>query len=322
MKYLITGGAGFIGGHLASSFVKDGHEVSVIDDLSTGLLENIANLNVEFVKGDIIDSPEMERLVAECDAVIHLAAAVGVELVVHDPVRTIMTNVEGTERVLKLCAKYKRRCVAASTSEVYGKSEKMTFSETDDLIIGAPTRSRWSYACSKLLDEFMLLAYCRDKGLPGTVVRFFNTVGPRQTGRYGMVVPRFVQAALEGKDIRVFGTGEQTRCFCHVSDTVRALRMLVDDERSIGEVFNIGSSNNITINGLAERVIERTSSKSQIVRIPYSEAYENGFEDMLHRAPDCTKIHDFCSWEAQIPLDKIIDDVADSIDDVATSILT
>ena len=313
MNYLITGGAGFIGGHLADSLLADGHKAAVIDDLSTGSMQNLAGLDVKFVKGDVMTAPELENLIEEADTVIHLAAAVGVELVVHDPVRTITTNVRGTERVLELCSKYSKRCVIASTSEVYGKSAKTTFSETDDLLIGPPTHSRWSYASSKLLDEFMLMAFCRDRKLPGTVVRFFNTVGPRQTGQYGMVIPRFVAAALKNEKIRVYGTGEQTRCFCHVADTVRALRKIADSKDAAGEVFNIGSANSISIYGLAERIRERTGSTSEIVLIPYSEAYENGFEDMLHRAPDCSKIKNFCNWKAEISLDKIIDDVAESL---------
>jgi UDP-glucose 4-epimerase len=248
----------------------------------------------------------------KADIVYHLAAAVGVELVVHDPIRTIETNVSGTSRILKLADKLGgRRIFVASTSEVYGKSASVPFHETDDLIIGPSTHSRWSYACSKLIDEFLLMAYHRSKNLPGTVTRFFNTVGPRQTGRYGMVIPRFVSAALQGKPLRVFGTGEQTRCFCHVADTVRALRLLPDCEASFGEILNIGSTNRITIRQLAETVIAQLRSKSKIEVVSYDKAYEPGFEDMLHRAPDCTKIGRICGWKAELPLDRIISDVAD-----------
>ena len=315
MNILITGGAGFIGSHLAESWLKDGHSVSVIDDLSTGSLENLKRLphqdRIEFVKGNVITSRALPRMIQKADVVYHLAAAVGVELVVHDPIRTIETNVSGTSRILKLASKYGgRRLFVASTSEVYGKSTNVPFHETDDLIIGPSTHSRWSYACSKLIDEFLLMAYHRSKGLPGTVTRFFNTVGPRQTGRYGMVIPRFVSAALQGKPLRVYGTGKQTRCFCHVSDTVRALRLLAECEASFGQILNIGSTNRITIRELAETIVEQLHSTSEIVSVSYDEAYEVGFEDMLHRAPDCTKIGRICGWKAELPLERIISDVA------------
>ena len=315
MKVFITGGAGFIGSWLSEALLNAGHSVSVMDDLSTGCLENLARCmdhpNFRFLRDDVITSAVLKQEILEADCLIHLAAAVGVDLVVRDPVRTIMTNVKGTERVLLIAAEAKKRCILASTSEVYGKSSKASFSENDDLLIGPSTHSRWSYACSKLLDEFMLMAYWRNNGLPGTVTRFFNTVGPRQTGRYGMVLPRFVAAALTGEDIRVFGSGEQTRCFCHVADTVRALLKLMDDPASAGEVFNIGSTERISIRELAELVIRRLNSSSRIVSVPYSQAYEKGFEDMLHRAPDCSKISSRYGWKAEIPLVKIIDDVAD-----------
>ncbi len=316
MKILITGGAGFIGSHLTRALLADpANHVSIIDDLSTGSPENIRSVmdRVHFVKGNILDAPELEDMIRDADFIFHLAAAVGVELVVHDPVRTILTNVQGTERVLTAAAKYGIRCITASTSEVYGKSSKPQFAESDDLLIGAPTHSRWSYACSKLLDEFLMMAYCRDKALPGTVVRFFNTVGPRQTGRYGMVIPRFVSAALKNEPLKVFGTGEQTRCFCHVADVVRALLLLKDHPAAPGEIFNIGSTEKITIRQLAEFVIAETGSKSGIELVSYDKAYTNGFEDMLHRAPDCTKIKTFCGWQAELPLKKIIADVAESM---------
>lgn len=315
MRCLVTGGAGFIGSHLTEALLRCGDSVCAIDDLSTGSRSNIQpflrNADYEFVEGSILDSPELERLTASSDCIFHLAAAVGVELVVHDPVRTILTNVSGSERVLALAAQHKKRCILASTSEVYGKSSKSAFAETDDLLIGPPTHSRWSYACSKLLDEFLLMAYCRDRGLPGTAVRFFNTVGPRQTGRYGMVIPRFVSAALSGKPLQVFGTGAQTRCFCHVADVVRALLLLRGNPASVGEVFNIGSSEIVSIRELAEFVIARTHSTSGIETVSYDKAYANGFEDMLHRAPDCSKIAALCGWKAELSLGRIIDDVAD-----------
>ena len=316
MNILITGGAGFIGSHLAESWLKDGHSVSVIDDLSTGSLENLKRLphqdRIEFVKGNVITSRALPRMIEKADVIYHLAAAVGVELVVHDPIRTIETNVSGTSRILKLASKYGgRRLFVASTSEVYGKSTNVPFHETDDLIIGPSTHSRWSYACSKLIDEFLLMAYHRSNGLPGTVTRFFNTVGPRQTGRYGMVIPRFVSAALQGKPLRVYGTGKQTRCFCHVSATIRALRLLADCEASFGQILNIGGTNRITIRELAETIVAQLHSTSEIVSVSYDEAYEVGFEDMLHRAPDCTKIERICGWKAELPLERIISDVAD-----------
>ena len=315
MKILITGGAGFIGSHLAESWLRDGHSVAVIDDLSTGSLDNLKCIphqeRLEFVKGSIITSRALPGLVKDADVIYHLAAAVGVELVVHAPIHTIETNVSGTARILKLADKFGgKRIFIASTSEVYGKSASVPFHETDDLIIGPSTHSRWSYACSKLIDEFLLMAYHKSKDLPGTVTRFFNTVGPRQTGRYGMVIPRFVSAALQGKPLRVFGTGEQTRCFCHVADTVRALRMLADCEASFGQILNIGSTDRITIRQLAETVIDQLHSSSKIKLVSYDKAYEAGFEDMLHRAPDCAKIGRICGWKAELPLDRIISDVA------------
>ena len=317
MKVLITGGAGFIGSHLTHALLAAGHSVAVIDDLSTGSLDNIAPFqddpHYRFVKGDILVAEDLETLVAESDTVFHLAAAVGVELVVHDPVRTILTNVQGTERVLTAATKHNKRVILASTSEVYGKSTKPLFSETDDLLIGPSTHSRWSYACSKLMDEFLLMAYFRDRGLRGTVVRFFNTVGPGQTGRYGMVIPRFVAAALAGEPLKVFGTGEQTRCFCHVADVVRALMLLMDDPGSFGGIYNIGSTDQVTIRQLAEFVIRELNSSSKIDVIPYDQAYANGFEDMLHRAPDCSKLHTLTGWKAEIPLKQIIADVAESL---------
>ena len=313
MKYLITGGAGFIGSHLTESLLKDGHSVTVIDDFSTGTPENLEAVKnhpaLKVIEEDILSGPGLKPAVAECDCVIHLAAAVGVELVVHDPVRTLVTNVHGSERVLMLAADGGKRCILASTSEVYGKSTKPFFSEKDDLCIGPSTNSRWSYACSKLLDEFFLMALYRDRKLPGTVVRFFNTVGPRQTGRYGMVLPRFVAAALENRPLPVYGTGEQTRCFCHVRDVVRALRKLIPLESSYGKVFNIGTSRRISIRKLAELVIERAHSSAGIETIPYEKAYEPGFEDMLNRAPDCSALKELCGWVPEIELEQIIDDV-------------
>lgn len=314
MNCLVTGGAGFIGSHLTEALIADGHSVSVIDDLSTGSLQNLTSVKnhpaFSLIQGNMLNAPELPALVQQSDVIFHLAAAVGVELVVHDPIRTITTNVFGTERVLSLASQYGKRILIASTSEVYGKSDKIPFHETDDLLIGSPKHSRWSYACSKLLDEFMLMAHVRSHALPGTVVRFFNTVGPRQTGRYGMVIPRFVSAALQGQPLRVYGSGGQTRCFCHVFDTVRALRVVAQTPSTCGEILNIGNTESITIYNLAKRIISRLGSSSEIEMIPYEQAYEVGFEDMIHRSPCCEKILNLCGWQAEIPLNTILDDVA------------
>lgn len=315
MKYLITGGAGFIGGHLVESLLADGHEVIVIDDFSTGSPDNLKNVadnpKLDVVEGNILDLPELEYLITRSDMVFHLAAAVGVELVVHDPVRTITTNVHGTEKVLKGAVRQNTKLLIASTSEVYGKSDKDSFSEKDDLLIGPSTHCRWSYACSKLLDEFFAMAYHRSVNLPIIIARFFNTVGPRQTGRYGMVLPRFVNNALQNKDLQVYGDGEQSRCFCHVLDTVKALRLLADKKEAVGQVFNIGTRRQTSINALAEMVIERVGSQSGIERIPYEKAYEAGFEDMRRRLPDTSKVTGITGWEPQRSLENIIDDVAE-----------
>ena len=312
-RFLITGGAGFIGSFLTESLLADGHFVTIIDNFSTGNMANLANVDgsksLRIIEDDILTAPNLKSLVAANDCVIHLAAAVGVEKVVKDPVQTIITNVHGTERILTAAAEYSRRCIIASTSEVYGKSDAPFFKESDDLRIGSSTNSRWSYACSKLLDEFFLMAYYRNHALPGTVVRFFNTVGPRQSGRYGMVLPRFAAAAIKGEDLSVYGTGAQTRCFCHVKDVVRALRLLIDNENTYGKIYNIGTTRRISIEELAGMVIERASSASGIKKIPYEQAYEPGFEDMLNRAPDCSAIRELTGWEPQISLEEIIDDV-------------
>ncbi|OGV38501.1 MAG: nucleoside-diphosphate sugar epimerase [Lentisphaerae bacterium GWF2_45_14] len=317
MRYLITGGAGFIGAHLAESLLANGHSVSVIDNLSTGSEDNLAAMkessSFSFVKADILESKELNSMVKSSDAVFHLAAAVGVELVVHDPVRTIETNVYGTERILKAASAHSKRILVASTSEVYGKSPKEIFTETDDLLIGPSSNSRWSYACSKLLDEFFVMAYVRDRKLPGVVVRLFNTVGPRQTGRYGMVLPRFVSKALRNEPLRVYGSGDQSRCFCHVSDTIRALKSLISCEKAIGGVFNIGSTRPITIFQLAELVIKQLGSSSSIESVPYEKAYEKGFEDMLHRKPDISAVGKMIGWTPEKSLEQIIEDVASFI---------
>jgi len=315
MRYLVTGGAGFIGSHLVESLLYDGNDVTVVDDFSTGSLENLKlvedNPRLDVVEGDILHLPELEYLISKSDTVFHLAAAVGVELVVHDPVRTITTNVHGTEKVLKGAARKNTRLLLASTSEVYGKSEKENFSETDDLLIGSSSRCRWAYACSKLIDEFLGMAHFRATDLPVTVVRFFNTVGPRQTGRYGMVLPRFIEKALKNESLTVYGDGEQSRCFCHVNDTVRALRLLAARNDAIGEIYNIGTRRETTINDLAKLLIERLGSSSTVAHIPYEEAYEAGFEDMRRRLPNINKIKDIAGWEPRYSLEDIIDDVAE-----------
>ena len=315
MHIFITGGAGFIGGHLTEALIKRGDRVRVMDDLSTGSLANLAVVsgkpNFEFIRADVVqDASLVRRCVKEADAVIHLAAAVGVELVVREPARTITTNVHGTENVLTPAAEFGKRVLVASTSEVYGKSVNERFAEDDDLIIGPSVHSRWSYACSKLLDEFLLMAHCRASGLPGTVVRFFNTVGPRQTGRYGMVIPRFVGAALDGKPLQVYGDGKQIRCFCHVADVVEALLLLLERKETYGQVYNIGSQESISIGDLAERVIKRTGSRSGIELVPYDVSYAVGFEDMRRRKPDTSKITELTGWLPRRSLDEIIDDVA------------
>ena len=314
MKILITGGAGFIGGHLTAALLARGDDVVIADNFSTGSRDNIRMVNgrlPDVIEIDISqDAGKVRELVRQADAVFHLAAAVGVELVVNDPVHTIQTNIDGSANVVKAAAEFDKRLFIASTSEVYGKSENERFTETDDLLIGSPYHSRWSYACSKLLDEFYLMAYHQAAGLRGTVVRFFNTVGPRQTGKYGMVVPRFVASALKNEPLKIYGDGGQSRCFCHVADVVRALLLLLDDDRSIGEIFNIGSDRLITIRELAELVVARLESKSTLEYIPYEKAYSKGFEDMRRRKPSTGKLQAFVNWRAEKSLEEIIDDVA------------
>jgi UDP-glucose 4-epimerase len=313
LRVLITGGAGFIGSHLADAYLKRGDEVSVIDDLSTGTIDNIQHLKSNPLFHYTIDSvhnqPVTAELVDQSDIVIHLAAAVGVKLIVESPVRTIETNVRGTEVVLALANKKQKRVLIASTSEVYGLSADVPFREDGNLVMGATTKGRWSYACSKAIDEFLALAYWREKKLPTTIVRLFNTVGPRQTGRYGMVIPTFVKQALAGRPITVYGDGKQTRCFGYVGDVVGALIKLMDHSDSIGQVFNIGSTEEISILQLAEKVKELTHSDSEIVFVPYNEAYEEGFEDMPRRVPDTSKINQLVGFKPEIKLDGILETV-------------
>jgi UDP-glucose 4-epimerase len=313
MRYLITGGAGFIGSHLADELLGRGHAVHVIDDLSTGSIDNIRHLKERDGFGYTIESCHQHRVVAElvddADVIYHLAAAVGVELIVESPVRTIETNVHLTEVVLAQAAKKKRPVFVASSSEVYGKSEDLPFREDGDLVMGSTDRGRWSYACSKAIDEFLAIAYWKERRLPTVIGRFFNTVGPRQTGRYGMVIPTFVRQALAGERITVYGDGTQSRCFCHVSDVARATADLMEREDAYGRVFNIGSSEEISILDLAQRVRELTGSDSEIVTVPYDEAYEQGFEDMQRRVPDTARINELIGWAPERSLGEILADV-------------
>ena len=310
MKILITGGAGFIGSHLADACIARGDEVFIIDDLSTGSLDNVDQLanhpRFHCTIDSVRNEPLLEELVDECDVIFHLAAAVGVKLIVESPVRTIETNVRGTEDVLAAASRENKRLLIASTSEVYGLSEAVPFREDGNLVMGATTKGRWSYACSKAIDEFLALAYHHEKKLPAIVTRLFNTVGPRQIGRYGMVVPTLVSQALEGKPLTVYGSGKQTRCFAFVADVVKSLLLLMDHPDSAGQVFNIGSTQEVSITQLAERVLALTGSRSEIVYVPYSEAYEEGFEDMPRRVPDTSKAQRFIGFTPQTPLDDIL----------------
>ena len=313
MRVLITGGAGFIGSHLADAYLQRGDEVMVIDDLSTGTIDNIQHLKsnpkFHYTIDSVHNQPVTAELVDQCDVVFHLAAAVGVKLIVESPVRTIETNVRGTEVVLALANKKQKRVLVASTSEVYGLSADVPFKEDGNLVMGATTKGRWSYACSKAIDEFLALAYWREKKLPTTIVRLFNTVGPRQTGRYGMVIPTFVKQALAGRPITVYGDGKQTRCFGYVGDVVGALIKLMDTTESVGQVFNIGSTEEISILQLAEKVKELTQSTSEIVFVPYDDAYEEGFEDMPRRVPDTTKINQLVGFKPEMTLNRILETV-------------
>jgi UDP-glucose 4-epimerase len=317
MRALITGGAGFIGSHLAEALLAQGHHVTVVDDLSTGRFENIAHLVKHplfgFAIETITNETVMDRLTSECDVIYHLAAAVGVKLIVERPVHTIETNILGTETVLRLANRYRRKVLVASTSEVYGKGVRVPFGEDDDRVIGPTSKSRWAYATSKAVDEFLALAYHREKELPVVVLRFFNTVGPRQTGQYGMVIPRFVGWALVGEPIQVYGTGKQSRCFCNVADTVRAIVRLTDEPTAVGEIFNIGTDESITIEELAFKVKAMTASPSEVVYVPYDEAYAPGFEDMDRRVPDITKIERTIGWRPTILLDRTLEQVIEDV---------
>jgi UDP-glucose 4-epimerase len=315
LRILITGGAGFIGSHLSDAYLQRGDEVFVLDDLSTGSIRNIEHLKDNPLFHYTIDTVQNQPLTAElidqCDVVVHLAAAVGVKLIVESPVRTIETNVHCTEVVLSLANKKKKKVLVASTSEVYGLSTEVPFREDGNLVMGATTKGRWSYACSKAIDEFLALAYWRERKLPTVVVRLFNTVGPRQTGQYGMVIPTFVRQALAGRPITVYGDGKQSRCFGYVGDVVGALIKLMDHDEAVGQVFNIGSNEEITILELARRVKHLTGSDSEIVFVPYDEAYEEGFEDMPRRIPDIAKVHKLVGFQPSMKLDGILQSVID-----------
>jgi UDP-glucose 4-epimerase len=315
MKVLITGGAGFIGSHLAEEHLKRGDEVYIIDDLSTGSMENIEHIKDLPSFHYHLDSVTNQRLVAELvdlsDVIYHLAAAVGVKLIVESPVRTIETNIRGTEVVLHHAAKKRKRILIASTSEVYGKRDRVPFREDDDLVMGPTNKGRWSYACSKAIDEFLAIAYWKEKRVPTVIARLFNTVGPRQTGRYGMVIPNFVNQALTREEITVYGDGSQSRCFTHVSDVAGALMKLIEHPKAVGEVYNIGSDNEVTILQLAERIKSLTESDSPIVFLPYDQAYEEGFEDMARRVPDISKLQALIGYRPTFGLDEILESVID-----------
>lgn len=310
MRVLVTGGAGFIGSHLCETLVARGDKVFVLDDLSTGRFENIEHLPaVECVIDSTLNQEIVRDLVREVDVVYHLAATVGVQLVVNEPIRTIVNNIRGAETVLEETCRYRRRLLITSTSEVYGKGSREEFGEDDDRVIGPTHRLRWCYAASKAIDEFLALAYWREKRHPVVVTRLFNTVGPRQTGRYGMVIPNFVRQALAGEPLTVFGDGQQTRCFAYVGDVVPALIALMDRHDIAGDIFNVGSTERVTIEELARRIIARTGSRSSIRRVPYDEAYGEGYEDMRHRAPDLRKIRQAIGYAPKTSLDQILDAV-------------
>ena len=313
-KFLVTGGAGFIGSHLVDALVAQGHSVVVLDDLSTGRHDNLrqhaGSPYVEFVLGSILNEGLVDDVVRRSDVVLHFAAAVGVNLIVERPLESLATNIRGSEIVLEKCHKYGRKVLVASTSEIYGKNTSDALNEEDDRILGSPLKTRWSYSEAKAIEEVLAYAYYREKGLPTVIVRLFNTVGPRQVGNYGMVLPRLVDQALRNAPLTVYGTGQQTRCFCHVSDIVVAILGLVNSTESEGKVFNVGSRSEISIQGLAEKIRDITGSTSQIIYVPYDEAYEAGFEDMQRRRPDTGRIQALLGWQPQLSLEDIIGDVA------------
>lgn len=316
-KVLITGGAGFIGSHLVDALVARGDSVVILDDLSTGRHDNLrhheGNPNVEFVLGSILNENLVDDSVRRVDLVLHLAAAVGVNLIVERPLESLATNIRGSEVVLEKCHKYGRKVLVTSTSEIYGKNTSDLLNEEDDRILGSPLKARWSYSEAKAIEEVLAYSYWREKGLPAVIVRLFNTVGPRQVGHYGMVIPRFVEQALRNAPITVYGDGSQRRCFCHVADSVEALLGLAGSTEAEGRVFNVGAQREITIADLARTIVERTGSTSELVFIPYDEAYEHGFEDMERRVPDTARVNGLLGWKPEHTLEQIIDDVAADI---------
>jgi UDP-glucose 4-epimerase len=322
-RFLITGGSGFIGSHLAEALLAHGDTVTIIDNLSTGRFENVqhlvANPRFSFAIDSITNEIVLDRLASQCDIIVHLAATVGVDLVVRSPVQTILTNVDGTEVVLRTARRYRAKTLIASSSEVYGKGARVPFHEDDDVLLGPTCRARWAYAASKMIDEFLGMAYYHEYGLPVVPFRLFNTVGPRQVGRYGMVMPRFVSAALAGKTLQVYGDGSQVRCFCHVQDVIRAIIALAEEPMAVGHVFNIGSTEPISILDLARQVIALTDSSSEIAFVPYDQAYAEGFEDMARRVPDTTRIQQAVGWKPQFTLDDIILDVARSLTEIGAA---
>lgn len=321
MRILVTGGAGFIGSHLTEALLKNGHKVSIVDDLSTGRMKNIKHLtgnkNLVFYKGTVLDEKLMKKLVFGSDFIYHLAAAVGVKYIIDNPLKSIQTNVKGTEIVLELASRHfskkPGKILMTSTSEIYGKNEHIPFKEEDDRLLGSTTKSRWSYSCSKALDEFLALAYYREKRLPITIVRLFNTCGPRQVGDYGMVIPRFILQALCNKPITVYGNGRQTRSFLYVKDAVDAMISLSKNKKAEGEIFNIGSPERVTIEGLAHRIIAITNSKSKVKHVPYEKVYKNGFEDMHHRLPETSKARKFINFRPKYQLREILEKMAEDV---------
>jgi len=317
MHALITGGAGFIGSHLAERLLEADHEVTLLDNLSTGRYENIAHLDghprLRFVVGTILNESLVDKLVERCDVIFHLAAAVGVELIIQKPLDSLMTNIRGSEVVLEVAHRYRKKVVIASTSEIYGKNVNGPLREDTDRILGSPLKSRWSYSTSKAVDEILAYVYWKEKGVPTVIIRLFNTVGPRQSGAYGMVIPRFVSQALKGEPLMVHGSGKQSRCFLHVKDAVNALEKLAQHSQAVGDVFNLGSQEEVTIEELANLVIRLTKSSSHLTYVPYEEAYEEGFEDMPRRVPDTTKIRALIGFQPTMNLEEIIQSVVDSM---------
>ncbi len=315
MKALITGGAGFIGSHLSDELIAGGNTVTVLDNLSTGRFENIAhlegNVSFQFVEGDILNERLVDKLVERCDVVYHLAAAVGVDLVVKKPLESLITNIKGSEIVLDMVHRYHKKILITSTSEIYGKNTNGPLKEDDDRILGSPLKVRWGYSTAKAVDEMLAYIYWKEKKVPTIIVRLFNTVGPRQTGAYGMVIPRFVNQALKNEDITVYGTGKQSRCFLHVKDVIKTLIKLMNNKNAVGQVFNIGSQEEISIENLAKKIIEITKSKSKLVYISYEKAYEEGFEDMQRRVPDTTKVKNLTGFKPTVDLEGIIKSVVE-----------